>query len=361
VKREKAMNDHGFTVFDSDGHVDEDHEELAACFEGAYAKPRWTKISSVFPSLDGWSRSVIIDRGDAAREHRRTDAVIWAGVLDTLGAEGSVLYPTSGLAMGLMQDAEHAAAAATAYNNWLEAHYTGKDSRLYGAGLMAVQDPEAARAELKRCAEQRTGFRAMILPAVTAQARHYGDQAYWPLYEEAERQNMALAVHGAPSRGMGLDHFDKFIKVHTLSHPMAIFIELTDMMFSGVFDAFPKLRVAYLEAGCGWVPFMRDRMDYEYRSIHGNEVKPRLSRKPSDYFAETGNIWVSTELDESAMKYAIDAIGSTRLLYASDYGHEASLAHIAEEQREFIADPAYDASAKANILARNGRELYGFI
>ena len=134
------MTDHGFAVFDSDGHVDEDMEELAACFEGAYANPRWTKISSVFPSLDRWSRSIIIDRGDATREHRRTDAAIWSGVLETLGAEGSVLYPTSGLALGLMQDADHAAAAATAYNNWLEKHYTGKDERLFGAGLMAVQD-----------------------------------------------------------------------------------------------------------------------------------------------------------------------------------------------------------------------------
>ena len=352
------MSEQPYAVFDSDGHVDEDQDEIAACFEGAYANPRWTKISSVFPSLDGWSRSIMIDREDKDREHRRTDARIWSGVLDRLGAEGSMLYPTSGLALGLMQDGEHAAAAATAYNNWLEKHYTSQDHRLFGAGLMAVQKPDAAVAEIKRCAETRRNFRAMILSAVTAMPRSYGDEFFWPIFEEAERQDIALAVHGAPSRGMGFDHFDKFVKVHTLSHPVAVFIQLTDMMFSGVFDAFPKLRVAFLEAGCGWVPFMTDRMDYEYRSLHGAEVKPRLSRAPSEYFAETGNIWVSTELDERSIKYTIDAIGSTRLLYASDYGHEAPLAHIAAELSEFIADPAYGKETKANILCRNGKELY---
>ncbi len=103
---------------------------------------------------------------------------------------------------------------------------------------------------------------------------------------------------------------------------------------------------------------MMDRMDYEYRSLHGAEVKPKLRRQPSEYFTETGNIWVSTELDERSLKYTIDAIGSTRLFYASDYGHEAPLAHIAAELSEFIADPAHGEEAKANILCRNGKELY---
>ena len=352
------MSESAIAVFDSDGHVDENLDEIAACFEGAYARPKWTQIHGIFPSPDGWSRGVIIDRGDKEREHRRTDAEIWSDVFGRLGADGSVLYPTAGLTLGLMRDGDHAAATAAAYNNWLEKHYTSQDSRLYGAGLMAVQKPDAAVAELKRCVEKRANFRAMILPAVTAEARSYGDEFYWPIFEEAERRDIALAVHGAPSPGMGLDHFDTFIKVHTLSHPLAIFIQLTDMMFSGVFEAFPKLRFAFLEAGCGWLPFMMDRMDYEFGSLHGAEVKAKLSRKPSEYFREGGNIWLSLELDERAIKYAIDAAGSTRLLYASDYGHESPLKHIARELSDFIADPAYDDAVKANILGRNGRELY---
>ena len=186
------MSESAIAVFDSDGHVDENLDEIAACFEGAYARPKWTQIHGIFPSPDGWSRGVIIDRGDKEREHRRTDAAIWSDVLARLGTEGSVLYPTSGLTLGLMRDGDYAAATATAYNNWLEKHYTSRDRRLYGAGLMTVQKPPAAVAEIKRCVAEWTNFCAMILPAVTAEARSYGDEYYWPIYQEAERHESPL-------------------------------------------------------------------------------------------------------------------------------------------------------------------------
>ena len=98
-----------FAVFDSDVHVDEDQDEIAACFEGAYANPRWTKISSVFPSLDGWSRSIMIDREDTEREHRRTDASIpcirmrWPSILSespSVTVAGPVMPPPREGGMG---------------------------------------------------------------------------------------------------------------------------------------------------------------------------------------------------------------------------------------------------------------------
>ena len=90
-----------------------------------------------------------------------------------------------------------------------------------------------------------------------------------------------MIFHGAPSRGFGFDHLQPFCKVHTLEHPVPLFIQLTDMMFAGVFDHFPKIRFVFLEAGCSWLPFMMDRMDYEYDSIHGVEARQRLKKRPS--------------------------------------------------------------------------------
>ena len=51
------------------------------------------------------------------------------------------------------------------------------------------------------------------------------------------------------------DMFDQFIEVHTLSHSFAQMMHCTSMMFRGVFDQFPKLRVAFMEAGCSWAPY----------------------------------------------------------------------------------------------------------
>src|SRR5262245_54058402 len=112
-------------VFDSDCHVDEDHVAIAGFLPFRPGRP-----APAFPSLDGWSRGTLVDRGDPQRRHRSTSAAIFAEMLATVGLEASVLYPTEGLACGLMQDAEHAVAVTRAWNDWIEAEYTTKDDRL---------------------------------------------------------------------------------------------------------------------------------------------------------------------------------------------------------------------------------------
>ena len=192
------MANHRLPVFDADGHVFEDDDQMIAYYEGAHAIRKRNKSLPIFPSIDGWARGVIHEReDDTPGRYSHTDAEVWGEMLEALGADGSVLYPTAGLAYGLMQDVEFATATATAYNNWLEDRYTAKDARLYGAGLMPVENPDAAAKELRRCATQRTNFVAMMMPTVTVSPFKFGHKSYWPIYEEAERCGMPIALHGA--------------------------------------------------------------------------------------------------------------------------------------------------------------------
>lgn len=353
------MTLHDISIFDADGHVFEDDDQLIRYYEGPHAIRKRNKALSIFPSIDGWARGVIHEReDDVPGRYSHTDADIWATMLEVIGAEGSVLYPTAGLAYGLMQDVEFSTATGTAYNNWLEDKYTAKDSRLYGAGLMPVENPEGAAAELRRCATERTNFVAMMMPTVTATPLKYGHQSFWPIYEEAERLDMPLAMHGGPSAGFGLDFQRPFAKVHTMSHPYPLFLQLTDMIWEGVFDAFPGLRVAFLEAGCTWVPFMMDRLDSEFDSIFGTQARTRLKRRPSEYISDTDNFWVTAELGEKGLIYAIDAMGSDRIMYASDFPHEPTEDELRGAAPDFIANPAYDDEAKEKILGRNARNFY---
>ena len=350
---------HRMPVFDGDGHVLETDAELDRYYEGSWANSRRLAGLTIFPSLDGWSRSVQISEEDTNRRYWHTDAAVWGDILDRMGLEGSVLYPTIGLAYGLMREVDFATATATAYNNWLEAEYTRKDGRLYGVGMMPIENPEGAVAELKRCRAKRKNFVAMLLPSVTASGKTYGDPSFWPVYEEAERQNMPLALHGAPSVGFGFDHFRPFAKVHALEHPVPLFIQLTDMMFSGVFEDFPRLKVAFLEGGSSWVPFMADRLDYEYDAVQGAAVRRRLGHKPSWYMTETDNFWVSCEMGERGLKYTIDMMGADRIIYASDFPHEPTEEDLMRDVPDFLADPDYDDAVKAKILHDNSRVLYG--
>src|SRR5437764_2962139 len=101
-----------------------------------------------------------------------------------------------------------------------------------------------------------------------------------------------MLVGGAGERL--LDFFDKFIQTHTMEHPVSQMVQLTSMLFDGVFEYFPKLRVAYLEAGCGWVPYMMDRMDEEFER-RGARWCPYLKRTPSEYL-RGGNVYFSCEV-----------------------------------------------------------------
>jgi predicted TIM-barrel fold metal-dependent hydrolase len=238
------MSAEDFRVFDADGHALEQDDELAEHYEGVYKQGRRQKTWSLFPSLDGWSRGFIVQRDDGARRYMHTDAKVWGEIIDDLKIEGTVLYPTSGLGFGLMNDVAFATATATAYNNWLEERYCKIDNRIHGAGLLPIQDPAAAVKELERCKKQRVNFPVGLLCSRVASKRTYGDSYYDPIYEAAEKLDIPLALHGAPSTGLGFDHFDHFAKVHTLEHAVPTFMHITDMIFGGVFDRFPKLRIA---------------------------------------------------------------------------------------------------------------------
>lgn len=75
-----------------------------------------------------------------------------------------------------------------------------------------------------------------------------------------------LAVH-ATVRGphyFAADLYDQFIDVHTLSHPFAQMIQMTSLILRGVMERFPRLRLAFMEAGCSWVPYWMGRMDEEW-------------------------------------------------------------------------------------------------
>ena len=348
----------GFKVFDGDGHVLEQDRELAEYYEGEYKGLRIFETFGIWPSLDGWARGFIMDREDASRKYTHTDAEVWGEMLELIGADGTVLYPTAGLGCGLISDVKWAVATANAYNNWLEDRYTSKDERLYGVGLLAVQDPQAAAVEIARCATERVRFPAVLMPTQTYTGKTFGDEFFYPIFEAAEKHGMPIALHGAPSRGLGFDHFTEFAKVHALEHPFPLMIQLTDIIFSGVFDRFPNLRIAFLEGGCGWVPFMMDRLDYEYDSLFGTQIRERLKKRPSDYMREGDNFWVAMELGETALKYTIDAIGPDRILYASDYPHEPTEEDLTAELPEFLSSNEYSDDVKQKLVHDNMINFY---
>ena len=76
---------HRMPVFDGDGHVLETDAELDRYYEGSWANSRRLAGLTIFPSLDGWSRSVQISEEDTNRRYWHTDAAVWGDILDAWG------------------------------------------------------------------------------------------------------------------------------------------------------------------------------------------------------------------------------------------------------------------------------------
>jgi len=98
-------------VFDADGHIIEKDRELLDYFDPPYRGKRQLLSASLFPSLDGWHRQAMgIGDGRQGRESDGDDVASWLALMDRTGIEQTVLYPTAGLAEGLIKDVDWAVA-----------------------------------------------------------------------------------------------------------------------------------------------------------------------------------------------------------------------------------------------------------
>ena len=333
------------TILDADGHVTETQEQIAKYLDEPYRR-RPTNI--FFYPQDGWDRRMLGTLGEFAGT-----ADAWLRALDKGGVETTILYPTLGLFISFLRDREWAVALCRAYNTFVHEEFVKASPRLKGVALLPVQDPDAAARELERSVRQ-LGLSGGML---SADGTHLlGDGRFAPVYETAQRLDVMLGVHASGSHlgGGGVDGFPSFIQTHTVSHAFGQMRQFTSVIFEGIPEKFPRLRLAFLEAGCGWAPYWMERMDDEYAK-RAPEA-PQLKKKPSDY-ARSGKIFFSCEADEWLLPQALRLIGEDQIVYASDFPHwDNSYPGSIDEIRN--RGDLTDAQ-KRKVLADNTRRLYG--
>jgi len=336
-------------AIDADGHVTESTEQLAAYIDPAYRDYGVWPRARTYYSSDGWDRSVRGTLGEPAG-----DAKTWLEAMDKGGLASAVLYPTAGLGIGWVREPDFAVALCRAYNDFFQQEFMLKSPRLKGIALLPLQEPAEAVKELRRARE--LGFVGAMLPAVGLR-KPLGHDDFWPIYAEAERLGCMVGVH-ATVRGphfFGADLFDRFIEVHTLSHPFAQMIQMTSLAFQGVFEVFPRLRVAFMEAGCTWVTYWLGRMDEEWEK-RGKLEAPRCKRKPSEYL--TGErIFYPAEASEWLLGPTVQALGRAGIFYASDWPHWDN--EFPENIREMQNRKDISEETKRQILSDTAQRLYG--
>jgi predicted TIM-barrel fold metal-dependent hydrolase len=125
------------------------------------------------------------------------------------------------------------------------------------------------------------------------------------------------------------------------------------VIWDGVCDRYPKIRIAFLESGGGWIAPWLDRMDRHFDDKGFNDSG--LSMRPSELFQR--NCWISFEPVEGSLNVLADYIGADKILWATDYPHPDGFFPGAPHM---IADrPELSDETKAKVLSGGAMKFYG--
>jgi predicted TIM-barrel fold metal-dependent hydrolase len=335
----------GMTIIDADGHVLDwepvYRERLPEAFR--YRE----KVFGADDAFDRTQNGAIVRRGATVQMQLEDNAL--------QGIDVQVMYPTGGLTHSRIREPDYAIAFAETYNDFLHDYCSADQKRLKGVALVPlhVDVPRAIR-EMERAVDK------LGLVGVTVNTFMYGRNVahrdFWPFYEACGAKGVAVGFHSRGGDAIDpIGHFDNLLAMHTLSHAPEQLIACTAIIYSGVLEQFPELKVAFLEAGAGWVPYWMEHMDGEWGKRKFDA--PLLKAPPSEYM-RCGRVYVSCEPEERTLPYVAEWLGRDQLLFPSDYPHwDCGFPHSVDElaEREDVSE-----ELKRKIFCDNPQRFYGF-
>jgi predicted TIM-barrel fold metal-dependent hydrolase len=296
------------------------------------------------------------------------------------GIDLSVLYPTSLLGIQSYPDVDFADVQCRAYNDWLSAHVSDGDGRLFGVAVLPQQDIERAAAEIRRVSGLPGIVGVFIRPNPTADWKPFNEPVYDPLWEAASDTGLPMALHpflaadlpGAciglrinrlhtsalppgGGEGSGEVNIDNLYFTQAISNPVDLMSSIAFLLAGGVCERFPDLRLVFLEANGGWIVPWLERLDH-HAEVFSWDV-PLLKRPPSEYFKR--QCWISFDPDESTLAFSANSplCGADRIIWASDYPHpDAKFPGVTAELAE--AMEGLTEEQQARIAGANAVELY---
>ena len=275
--------------------------------------------------------------------------------LDDEGIESQFIYPTLGLFWeDLVTDPDLAAAHARAYNTWMLEVCTGYRKRLYPVGHITLRHPGEAVKELQRLA--KADVKTVFVGALPIDGKSFGHRDFDPVWAAAQELDIAVGIHlVVHSRYLGNEWYKDrdpgfmFLSMNVIQDPR---MALTTMVYDGVFERFPHLRVATIESASGWVAEWIDRLDYRFSYMgHTSQMK----RPASEYFAR--NIWISADPQERTLPYMIKLVGDDKFFIGSDYPHAEGFTEPIAKARTALA--TLPETSVNKILGENAARFFG--
>lgn len=309
-------------LIDTDVHERAELKELLP-----YLEPMWRKYITDF----GWQPERYLpfaqfaagglDREDAKLPDGRPGGsdlnMLREQLLDKYEVDYAVL--TGWLDSSALSPAwpEFKTALMSAYNDWQLENWVAKDERILGSVHVNANDPQGAAREIDRMGAHPEFVQVILFFGDKA----FGEPFYHPIFEAAVRNNLPVGMHHSENTPTALGFHRYFIEWHTLV-PQAFMSEIISLIFNGVFETFPTLKVIMIEGGTTYVPHLMSRADQQYKQLR-SEV-PWVKRMPSDTIRD--HIRFSTqpteEMTPDRFLQLVDQVGSDEIFcFSTDYPH----------------------------------------
>lgn len=312
---------------------------------------------------------------DGAKGIRRlTDPDLRVKDQDRDGVQAEVLYGVLGAA-GRLNDAEAAVEVMRIYNEWLADFCSVHPERFAGLASIPNNPVEAAVAEVERVAK-RGVLRGLDI-SNSADLRPLWDPYWNPLWEAVNATGLPLHFHTVG--GYVPDHLRKIHMIgsdptrallpgapevdlpvaraafacHITAFQLHMANTLTSMIFGGVLERYPRIRLVLGESGVGWIPYVLWRMDAEWE----DQFKDlSLKMLPTEYWKR--QCWATYQTDPVGIKL-LDELGAGKIMWGSDFPHPDG---VWPDSQEYIARELghLPAATRRMIICENAAKLYGF-
>lgn len=218
--------------------------------------------------------------------------------------------------------------------------------RLLGLGTVALQHPELA-AEQLRDAVTRLGLKGVEI-STSVGSRELADPALGPFWAAADALQCLVFIH--PLGTSAFERLDKYYLANVIGQPLETTIALSHLVFSGVLDRHPNLRLLAAHGG-GYLPSYLGRAQHAYR------VRPEaqgMQQAPGEYLKR---VWFDTVVYEpQAIRHLVDTVGLSQVVAGTDYPFDMGSYDLAQLLAHV---PGLDEGGQRAILGGNARTLLG--
>jgi len=240
--------------------------------------------------------------------------------MDKEGVDAQVLYPTvGGQILGKpFKDTELLAAVCRAYNDWSLEYCGIAPDRLCMAAMLPIQDPVLAIEEAQRTAQK--GASCFYVRPNPVQGRNLYHESYESLWTALEELNRPVCIHdsGSPYWPSFGERMDTHTSGHIIAHPFEAMVAMMSLIWYGVIENHPNLKIVHVEADAGWLPYWLQRMEQHW-GFSGNAEHPALKKRPTEYFKS--NFIVACRGDEMTLPSVCQLVGDDYISFNTDYPH----------------------------------------